>query len=93
MEQHVEEMELSQEELEQRKEEMLRFYTESLSYLQAQYEYENLLMQIDECRFKRAQYQIQYAMMMNPQVEQEGSPENLHEEIQQEQKERKLRKS
>lgn len=94
MEQHVEEMELSQEELAQRKEEMLSFYTESMPYLKAQFDYENLLMQIDECRFKRAEYQLRYAMMMNPQLGQEASsPEELREEIQQEQKERKLKKS
>ena len=94
MEQHVEEMELSQEELQQRKDEMLQFYTESMPYLNAQYEHEKMLMLIDECRFKRAQYQIQYAMMMNPAAqEQESSPDELREEIANQQKERKLRKS
>lgn len=93
MEERVEEMDLSHEELQQRKEEMLQFYTESMPYLTAQYEHEKMLMLIDECRFKRTQYQIQYAMMMNPPAEGEESPEGLREEIANQQKERKLRKS
>jgi hypothetical protein len=92
MNQEVEERELTHEELVARKEEMLTFYKESLPYLQAQFEYEDLLAKIDEARFKRAQYQIQYAMMMNPPQEEESSPEALRETIQQEQKERKLKK-
>ena len=86
--QHTEEQ-MSAEELTARKEEMLQFYTESLPYLEAQYKHEELLMKIDEARFKRAQFQIQYAMMMNPPQESE-SPEELREEIQ---RERKLKKS
>lgn len=89
MSQEVEEKELTHEELIARKEEMLKFYQESLPYLKAQFDYEDLLCKIDEARFKRAQYQIQYAMMMNPPQESE-SPEELREEIQ---KERKLKKS
>ena len=93
MNQEVEERELTHDELIARKEEMLNFYKESLPYLQAQFEYEDLLAKIDEARFKRAQYQIQYAMIMNPPQEDESSPEALRETIQQEQKERKLKKS
>lgn len=93
MSQEVEEKELTHEELVARKEEMLQFYKESLPYLQAQFDYEDLLCRIDEARFKRAQYQIQYAMMMNPPQEETSSPEELRETIQQEQKERKLKKS
>lgn len=55
---------LSPEELAARKEQMLQFYTESLKYLEAQLKYETVLTDIDECRFKRAQIQVQYAMMM-----------------------------
>lgn len=55
---------LTEEQLEQRKGDMLKFYTESLTYLEAQYKYEELLMRIDEVRFKRTQIQMQYAMMM-----------------------------
>lgn len=89
MESTVNEQELTHEELQARKDEMLQFYTESVPYLEAQFKHEELLMKIDEARFKRAQFQIQYAMMMNPPQESD-SPEELHEEIQ---KERKLKKS
>jgi len=75
--------------LQARKEEMLQFYTESIPYLNAQFQHEELLMKIDKARFERAQYQLQYAMMMNPPQESE-SPEELREEIS---KERKLKKS
>ncbi len=89
MESKVEEQELTHEELQARKEEMLQFYTESIPYLNAQFQHEELLMKIDKARFERAQYQLQYAMMMNPPQESE-SPEELREEIS---KERKLKKS
>lgn len=92
MENRVEEQELTHEELQARKEEMLQFYTESVPYLEAQYKHEELLMKIDEVRFKRAQYQIQYAMMMNPPAG-EDSPEGLHEELQNQRAEKKLKKS
>ena len=55
---------MSNEELTQKKEEMLSFYVDSLSYLQAQFDYENILSKIDEVRFKRANIQMQFAMMM-----------------------------
>ena len=92
MENQVEEMELTPEELAQRKEEMLAFYTESMLYLKAQHEYEDMLMKIDECRFKRATYQMQYAMMMNPPQEDPATPEELREKLKQEAG-RKLKKS
>jgi hypothetical protein len=57
---------LSPEELAEKKEEMLKFYQESMPYLEAQLEYEKLLSAIDEMRFKRTQIQMQYAMMMAP---------------------------
>ena len=92
MENTVPEQELTHEELQARKEEMLQFYTESIPYLEAQFKHEELLMKIDEARFKRAQYQIQYAMMMNPPQE-SVSPEELREEIEKEQKRRPLKKN
>lgn len=58
------EQNLTPEELAARKEEMLQFYTESVPYLEAQLKYEDLLMQLDEVRFKRTSIQVQYAMMM-----------------------------
>jgi hypothetical protein len=62
---------LTQEQVDLKKDEMLQFYTESLSYLDAQLKYEETLMLIDEVRFKRAQFQLQYAMMMAPPEEDE----------------------
>jgi hypothetical protein len=59
--QHEEEVELTQEELIARKEEMKAFYEESIPYLKAQAEYEKLLTDIDEARFKRATLNYQWA--------------------------------
>ena len=50
---------------------MLRFYEESIPYLDAQLNYEKKLAEIDEVRFRRAQFQVQMAMMMNPQNHEE----------------------
>ena len=57
---------LSAEELALKKEEMLKFYEESMPYLDSQLKYEKMLCDIDEMRFKRSQIQMQYAMMMAP---------------------------
>ena len=51
------EQELTAEQLNEQKENMLRFYTESLPYLNAQLVYEELLVKIDEGRFKRSSIQ------------------------------------
>lgn len=66
------------EELEQKRKEMLKFYKDSMPYLKAQFEHEELLMKIDEVRFKRTQIQMQYAMMMN-QIENESEGEDEKE--------------
>lgn len=79
MNQHAPEMELSAEELAEKKADMLRFYEESIPYLDAQLNYEKKLAEIDEVRFRRAQFQVQMAMMMNPQN---------HEELDEEEDER-----
>ena len=57
---------LSAEELAVKKEEMLKFYEDSMPYLNSQLKYEKMLCDIDEMRFKRSQIQMQYAMMMAP---------------------------
>tara|TARA_Y100000592_G_scaffold48192_2_gene76384 strand:- start:7879 stop:8163 length:285 start_codon:yes stop_codon:yes gene_type:complete len=57
---------LSPEELKAKKEEMLKFYKESMPYLEAQFEYEKMLSEIDEMRLKRTQIQMAYAQMMAP---------------------------
>ncbi len=66
---------LSPEELAERKEEMLKFYTESMPYLEAQLNYETKLSEIDEMRLKRTQIQMAYAQMMNPLEEEDSMPE------------------
>ena len=68
--QQEQEVELTAEELAEKKNQMLKFYTESLPYLKAQAEYEKVLCEIDEARFKRTNIQYQYAMMEQNQQEQ-----------------------
>jgi hypothetical protein len=94
MNQHEPEMEFSAEELAQQKENMLNFYKESMPYIEAQLAYEQILLQIDEARFKRANIQMQYAMMMQgPEQEQiEDEREDLVEDKKPASKERKLKK-
>lgn len=60
------EMEMTPEQLAEQKERMLEFYRESMPYLRAQLDYEKLLLEIDETRFKRSSIQYQFAMMVNP---------------------------
>jgi hypothetical protein len=95
MEEQVnQEPQMSAEELEMRREQMMQFYVNSTPYLQTQLEYEELLLKLDEIRFKRANIQMQFAMMMQEPDPNEpmGSPEDLKEEINAEQK-RKLKKN
>jgi hypothetical protein len=47
MEQPTNQEQMSAEELAERKEQMYKFYTESMRYLQAQFEYEEMLLKID----------------------------------------------
>ena len=56
--------ELSPEQLEARREEMKDFYQKSIPYLEAQAQYEKLLTEVEEARYKRATMQINYASMM-----------------------------
>jgi len=66
---------LSPEELTAKKEEMLQFYKESMPYLEAQFEYEKMLSEIDEMRLKRTQIQMAYAQMMAPPEEEDVMPQ------------------
>jgi len=80
-----EEQELTQEELAARKEEMKKFYDDSLPYLESQSKYEKFLTEIEEARFRRATIQIQWANIMAAQQEQDTSdredePEEKKEE-------------
>lgn len=61
------EMEMTADQIEEQKEKMLEFYRNSMPYLKAQLDYEKMLLEIDETRFKRSSIQYQFAMMMNPQ--------------------------
>jgi hypothetical protein len=56
---------MTAEQLAERKQEMLTFYKESVPYLEAQLKYEQLLLEIDEARFKRSSISYQFAMMAN----------------------------
>jgi hypothetical protein len=87
------ETELTVEELMQKKEEMLKFYTESLPYLEAQAKYEKLLAEIDESRFKRTSIQMQYAMMAQQDQEHAETGERYKMEEEELPVERKLKKS
>jgi hypothetical protein len=87
------ETELTVEELMQKKEEMLQFYTESLPYLEAQAKYEKLLAEIDESRFKRTSIQMQYAMMAQQDQEHQETGERYKMEEEEVSTERKLKKS
>ena len=71
----INQQDLTADQLAEQKEKMLTFYKESLPYLTAQYEYEEMLLKIDESRFKRTNVQFQYAMMMNHQEEAEKETE------------------
>lgn len=97
MEQPTNQEQMSAEELAERKEQMYKFYTESMRYLQAQFEYEEMLLKIDAARFERIKLQMQHVMMTNPPEDMEESQEEIKEALQkeiiEEQKERKLRKS
>jgi len=70
---------LSPEELAARKEDMLAFYKESMPYLEAQFQYEKMLSEIDEMRLKRTQIQMTYAQMMAPPEEEDPMQESQSE--------------
>lgn len=67
------EMEMTPEQLAEQKEKMLEFYRNSMPYLKAQLDYEKMLLDIDETRFKRSSIQYQFAMMVNPQPQEEDN--------------------
>tara|TARA_R110000868_G_scaffold253183_1_gene509860 strand:+ start:40 stop:315 length:276 start_codon:yes stop_codon:yes gene_type:complete len=63
MENQQEQENMSAEQLAQRKADMLNFYKDSVPYLEAQLNYEDMLLKIDEARFKRSSIAYQFAMM------------------------------
>jgi hypothetical protein len=66
---------MTEDQLKERKDEMLSFYQESMPYLEAQLSYEKTLTEIEEHRFKRATYQMQWAMMMQSSDPETSEPE------------------
>jgi hypothetical protein len=89
------------EELEVKRQEMLKYYQDSMPYLKAQFEHEEMLFKIDEVRFKRTAVQVQYATLMNqvengPEGEEDNEPypfpQNQESNLQQEPAARKLKK-
>jgi hypothetical protein len=75
------EMEMTPEQLAEQKEKMLEFYRESMPYLRAQLDYEDMLLKIDEVRFKRTNIQYQFAMMANPPQEEDDQEEEASEPV------------
>jgi len=69
----MENQQLTPEQMEEKKKEMMQFYEESMPYLDAQYKYEKVLADIDEVRLKRTQIQMQFAMLaqQNPEMEED----------------------
>tara|TARA_R110002020_G_scaffold473877_2_gene703830 strand:- start:1212 stop:1481 length:270 start_codon:yes stop_codon:yes gene_type:complete len=55
---------LTAEELESRKEEMKSFYDDAIPYLESQLKYESLLTDVEEARFKRANFQYQWQVLI-----------------------------
>lgn len=85
---------LTPEELEAKRTEMLLFYENSMTYLKAQHDYEEMLLKIDEVRYKRASIQVQFAMMAQAQRESEEQDieDSVEQETPQEKPARKLKK-
>lgn len=88
MDNNQQEQQLSPEEIAVKREEMLEFYKSSMVYLKAQFEYEDMLLKLDETRFKRTNIQMQYAMMAQ-QMEGREEEDDQEEELP---KERQLKK-
>jgi hypothetical protein len=81
---------MSAEELDKKKKEMLKYYKDSLPYLKAQIEYEEALANLDEIRLKRVRLQHEFAYLT--QAPESESEENLEKEINQATKEKKEKK-
>lgn len=71
--------ELTPEEVKERKEKLVQYYTEQVEFLTVQLEYETLVTQIEEQRAKRLQYQVMVANMLadEPEEEEEAQPRTL----------------
>jgi hypothetical protein len=80
---------MSPEELDAKKKEMLKYYKDSLPYLQAQIKYEAALAELDEIRVKRVRLQHEFAYLTQaPEPEEEMPKEAANPSSK---KERKLK--
>lgn len=70
-----EELEMSAEEIQQRKEKLNEYYVTEIEFLKVRLEYETLVTQIEEQRAKRIQYQVMVANMLAPESEEEEGEE------------------
>lgn len=61
--------EMTAEEIQAQKNEMYNFYTENKKYLEAQVQYEDLMLKLDEIRYKRFETQLRHAMLLQTQEE------------------------
>lgn len=63
--------ELTPEEVKERKEKLIQYYTEQVEFLTVQLEYETLVTAIEEQRAKRVQFQVMVANMLAQDEEEE----------------------
>ena len=67
--------ELTPEEVKERKEKLIQYYTEQVDFLTVQLEYETLVTAIEEQRAKRVQFQVMVAnMLAQDEEEEEAAP-------------------
>ena len=81
MSQENQQVELSKEELQKRREEITAFYKENIKHLKVQKEYEELLRDVEKARAERLQAQmfLAQAYAAGEEGEQEGEPEQPSE--------------
>jgi hypothetical protein len=77
--------ELTPEEVRERKDKLVQYYTEQVEFLAVQLEYETLVTNIEEQRAKRLQFQVMVANMLAPDTEEDS--------VEEEEKPRTLRRS
>ena len=69
--------ELTPEEVKERKEKLIQYYTEQVDFLTVQLEYETLVTAIEEQRAKRVQFQVMVANMLAQEEEEDLKPRTL----------------
>jgi len=79
MSQENQQVELSKEELQKRREEITAFYKENIKHLKVQKEYEELLRDVEKARAERLQAQMFLAQAYAAGEEQEAEPEQPSE--------------